>query len=199
VSRRACLCWPGSVGAMAQLRVCSCVGGGTGRRTGHGDVGVLTVEGALRGCRSRRIRETAAVPRAECARLRGRVERVVPPGRPLVSMRGPRRRLGPQCSAPVGDNSGTSTPATVRPGLQRPGRHHKRSADHQPKPDQIEQAIVSDVYAYMRDGGAVPCAGTPAFTGPLDRSVRIDGHDIGYRVIQRPDGAYPLSTYWLTP
>ncbi|MGW1268019.1 putative T7SS-secreted protein [Streptomyces sp. NPDC002491] len=67
------------------------------------------------------------------------------------------------------------------------------------KPDQIEQAIVSDVYGYMRDGGAVPRAGTPGFTGPLDRSVTIDGHDVGYRVIQRPDGAYQLSTYWLNP
>ncbi|MFM9612184.1 putative T7SS-secreted protein [Streptomyces niveiscabiei] len=67
------------------------------------------------------------------------------------------------------------------------------------KPDQIEQAIVSDVYAYMRDGGVVPRARTPEFTGPLNRSVRIDGHDVGYRVIQRPDGAYQLSTYWLNP
>ncbi|WP_456154971.1 RHS repeat-associated core domain-containing protein [Streptomyces niveiscabiei] len=67
------------------------------------------------------------------------------------------------------------------------------------KPDQIEQAIVSDVYAYMRDGGVVPRARTPEFTGPLDRSIQIDGHDIGYRVIQRPDGAYQLSTYWLNP
>ncbi|MEV6175866.1 putative T7SS-secreted protein [Streptomyces sp. NPDC052015] len=64
------------------------------------------------------------------------------------------------------------------------------------KPDQIEQAIVSDVYGYMRDGGVVPRPG-PGFTGPLDRSVQIDGHDVGYRVIQRPDGAYQLSTYWL--
>ncbi|WP_367324974.1 putative T7SS-secreted protein [Streptomyces sp. HUAS ZL42] len=67
------------------------------------------------------------------------------------------------------------------------------------KPDQIEQAIVSDVYAYMKDGGVVPRARTPEFTGPLDRSVQIDGHDVGYRVIQRPDGAYQLSTYWLNP
>ncbi|MGW7169915.1 putative T7SS-secreted protein [Streptomyces sp. NPDC054884] len=67
------------------------------------------------------------------------------------------------------------------------------------KPDQIEQAIVSDVYGYMRDGGAVPRAGTPGFAGPLDRSVTIDGHDVGYRVVQRPDGAYQLSTYWLNP
>ncbi|MEU6541642.1 RHS repeat-associated core domain-containing protein, partial [Streptomyces sp. NPDC047000] len=67
------------------------------------------------------------------------------------------------------------------------------------KPDQIEQAIVSDVYAYMRDGGVVPRAGTPGFSGPLDRSVDIDGHNVGYRVIQRPDGAYQLSTYWLNP
>ncbi|CAL9423274.1 putative T7SS-secreted protein [Streptomyces sp. enrichment culture] len=67
------------------------------------------------------------------------------------------------------------------------------------KPDQIEQAIVSDVYAYMRDGGTVPRAGTPGFSGPLDGSVKIDGHDVGYRVIQRPDGAYQLSTYWLNP
>ncbi|MEU0673014.1 putative T7SS-secreted protein [Streptomyces sp. NPDC006172] len=67
------------------------------------------------------------------------------------------------------------------------------------KPDQIEQAIVSDVYGYMKDGGAVPRPGTPGFTGPLDRSVTIDGHDVGYRVIQRPDGAYQLSTYWLNP
>jgi hypothetical protein len=29
--------------------------------------------------------------------------------------------------------------------------------------------------------------------------VQIDGHDVGYRVIQRPDGAYQLSTYWLNP
>ncbi|MFJ6557738.1 putative T7SS-secreted protein [Streptomyces luteogriseus] len=67
------------------------------------------------------------------------------------------------------------------------------------KPNQIEQAIVSDVYAYMRDGGVVPRARTPEFSGPLDRSVQIDGHDVGYRVIQRPDGAYQLSTYWLNP
>jgi RHS repeat-associated protein len=66
------------------------------------------------------------------------------------------------------------------------------------KPDQIEQAIVSDVYAYMKDGGVVPRPG-PGFPGPLDRSVTIDGHDVGYRVIQRPDGAYQLSTYWLNP
>ncbi|MEU8888999.1 putative T7SS-secreted protein [Streptomyces sp. NPDC048442] len=65
------------------------------------------------------------------------------------------------------------------------------------KPDQIEQAIVSDVYSYMRDGGVVPRTRTPEFTGPLDGSVKIDGHDVGYRVIQRPDGAYQLSTYWL--
>ncbi|WP_371774542.1 putative T7SS-secreted protein [Streptomyces sp. NBC_01438] len=67
------------------------------------------------------------------------------------------------------------------------------------KPDQIEQAIVSDVYTYMRDGGVVPRPGAPEFTGPLERSVQLDGHDIGYRVIQRPDGAYQLSTYWLNP
>ncbi|MEU3784359.1 putative T7SS-secreted protein [Streptomyces sp900129855] len=67
------------------------------------------------------------------------------------------------------------------------------------KPDQIEQAIVSDVYGYMKDGGVVPRAGSPGFAGPLDRSIQMDGHDIGYRVIQRPDGAYQLSTYWLNP
>ncbi|QNP63633.1 putative T7SS-secreted protein [Streptomyces genisteinicus] len=67
------------------------------------------------------------------------------------------------------------------------------------KPDRIEQAIVSDVYAFMQDGGVVPRARTPEFTGPLDRSVQIDGHDVGYRVVQRPDGAYQLSTYWLNP
>ncbi len=63
-------------------------------------------------------------------------------------------------------------------------------------PDRIEQAIVSDVYRYMDGGGAVPKPG-PGFTGPLERSAQIDGHDVGYRVIQRPDGAYQLSTYWL--
>lgn len=67
------------------------------------------------------------------------------------------------------------------------------------KPNQTEQAIVSDVCAYMRDGGVVPRARTPEFSGTLDRSVQIDGHDVGYLVIQRPDGAYPLSTYWLNP
>ncbi|MEU6811480.1 putative T7SS-secreted protein [Streptomyces sp. NPDC046831] len=64
------------------------------------------------------------------------------------------------------------------------------------KPDQIEQAIVSDVYKYMEGGGTVPTPG-PGFTGPLERSVVIEGHDVGYRVIHRPDGAYQLSTYWL--
>ncbi|QIJ62110.1 putative T7SS-secreted protein [Streptomyces sp. JB150] len=63
-------------------------------------------------------------------------------------------------------------------------------------PDQIEQAIVSDVYKYIENGGTVPTPG-PGFTGPLERSVHIDGHDVGYRVIHRPDGAYQLSTYWL--
>ncbi|GLF95590.1 RHS repeat protein [Streptomyces yaizuensis] len=67
------------------------------------------------------------------------------------------------------------------------------------QPNRIEQAIVSDVYAYMKDGGVVPRARTPDFSGPLDRSVQIDGHDVGYRVVQRPDGAYQLSTYWLNP
>ncbi|MGW8061196.1 putative T7SS-secreted protein [Streptomyces ziwulingensis] len=63
-------------------------------------------------------------------------------------------------------------------------------------PDRIEQAIVSDVYRHMDGGGTVPKPG-PGFTGPLERTVQIDGHDVGYRVIQRPDGAYQLSTYWL--
>lgn len=63
-------------------------------------------------------------------------------------------------------------------------------------PDQIEQEIVSDVYRYMDNGGTVPTPG-PGFSGPLERSVHIDGHDVGYRVIKRPDGAYQLSTYWL--
>ncbi|MFG2675043.1 hypothetical protein [Streptomyces sp. NPDC048445] len=45
----------------------------------------------------------------------------------------------------------------------------------------------------------MPRPGAPEFTGPLERSVQLDGHDIGYRVIQRPDGAYQLSTYWLNP
>ncbi|WP_277347725.1 RHS repeat-associated core domain-containing protein, partial [Streptomyces barkulensis] len=64
------------------------------------------------------------------------------------------------------------------------------------KPDQIEQAIVSDVYRFMEGGGTVPTPG-PGFSGPLERTVQIDGHAVGYRVIHRPDGAYQLSTYWL--
>ncbi|GGV83768.1 hypothetical protein GCM10010228_60430 [Streptomyces massasporeus] len=34
------------------------------------------------------------------------------------------------------------------------------------KPNQIEQTVASDVYAYMRDGGVVPRARTPEFSGP---------------------------------
>ena len=64
-------------------------------------------------------------------------------------------------------------------------------------PDEIEQRIVEDVYDHLEKGGSVPQAGTPGFTGPLNRSVQVGDFSIGYRVILRPDGDYQLATYWL--
>ncbi|MFJ8019008.1 hypothetical protein [Streptomyces sp. NPDC096311] len=65
-------------------------------------------------------------------------------------------------------------------------------------PDQIEQGIVNSVYDHMMNGGTMPRVG-PGFTGPMDGSVKIGGHDIGYRVSQTPDSVYRLATYWLNP
>ncbi|WP_055556731.1 putative T7SS-secreted protein [Streptomyces sp. NBRC 110028] len=65
-------------------------------------------------------------------------------------------------------------------------------------PDQIEQGIVNSVYDHMKNGGTVPRVG-PGFTGPMDGSVKIGGHDIGYRVSQTPDSVYRVATYWLNP
>ncbi|MEW1686949.1 hypothetical protein ACIQOF_21945 [Streptomyces sp. NPDC091265] len=39
--------------------------------------------------------------------------------------------------------------------------------------------------------------GASEFTGSLDKPVQLDGHDVGNHVIQRPHGAYQLSTCWL--
>ncbi|MFJ8820639.1 putative T7SS-secreted protein [Streptomyces sp. NPDC102467] len=64
--------------------------------------------------------------------------------------------------------------------------------------DQIEQGIVNSVYDHMKNGGTVPKVG-PGFTGPMDGSMKIGGHDIGYRVSQTPDSVYRVATYWLNP
>ncbi|MFG1940251.1 DNRLRE domain-containing protein [Micromonospora tulbaghiae] len=63
-------------------------------------------------------------------------------------------------------------------------------------PDQIESAIVGDVYKFKSEGGAVPRAGSPGFAGPLQRNVDVGGAKIGYRVSQSPDGAFRVATYW---
>jgi hypothetical protein len=64
-------------------------------------------------------------------------------------------------------------------------------------PDEIEQGIVSDSHGYMRGGGNVLRAGTPGFSGPLERRITVGGYRIGYRVAQTLDGAYRVGTYWL--
>jgi hypothetical protein len=64
-------------------------------------------------------------------------------------------------------------------------------------PDQIEQGIVGDVYRHMANGGTVPRAGAPGFSGPLERQVQVGGFGIGYRVVQTPDNVYRVATYWL--
>ncbi|MER6304309.1 polymorphic toxin-type HINT domain-containing protein, partial [Kitasatospora sp. NPDC001539] len=66
-------------------------------------------------------------------------------------------------------------------------------------PDEIEQGIVSDAYSHMANGGAVPRVGSPGFSGPLERQVRVGGFNIGYRVSQTPDNVYRVATYWLNP
>ncbi|MFA3840208.1 hypothetical protein [Streptomyces aureus] len=65
-------------------------------------------------------------------------------------------------------------------------------------PDKIEQGIVNSVHDHMKNGGTVPRV-RPGFTGPMEGSVKIDGHDIGYRVSQTPDSVYRVATYWLNP
>ncbi|MFE4251643.1 putative T7SS-secreted protein [Streptomyces sp. NPDC056910] len=65
-------------------------------------------------------------------------------------------------------------------------------------PDKIEQGIVNSVYDHMKNGGTVPRV-RPGFTGPMEGSVKVDGHDIGYRVSQTPDSVYRVATYWLNP
>ncbi|GAA4039961.1 putative T7SS-secreted protein [Streptomyces shaanxiensis] len=63
--------------------------------------------------------------------------------------------------------------------------------------DQVEAAIARDVYDFIKGGGSVPQPG-PGIR-PLEGAVDIDGHSIGYRVAQTPDGTYRVATYWLNP
>ncbi|MFD4462218.1 DUF6531 domain-containing protein, partial [Nocardia sp. NPDC058480] len=63
--------------------------------------------------------------------------------------------------------------------------------------DEIEQGIVSDVYDHIDRGGAIPQGGTPGFSGPLQRNAVINGHNVGYRIMQSPDGVFRIGTYWL--
>ncbi|WP_250009045.1 polymorphic toxin-type HINT domain-containing protein [Actinoplanes sp. M2I2] len=63
-------------------------------------------------------------------------------------------------------------------------------------PDQVEAAIVKDVYGFKAGGGAVPRVGSDGFSGPLERYVDVGGGNIGYRVSQTPDGAFRVGTYW---
>lgn len=63
--------------------------------------------------------------------------------------------------------------------------------------DQVEKAIVRDVYALIESGGKVPQPGPGV--RPLEGAVDVDGHNIGYRVAQTPDGTYRVATYWLNP
>jgi hypothetical protein len=66
-------------------------------------------------------------------------------------------------------------------------------------PDEVEQGIVNDVYGYVKGGGSVPRAGTPGFSGPLNRQIEVGGFKIGYRVVLTPSNVYAVGTYWLNP
>jgi len=62
--------------------------------------------------------------------------------------------------------------------------------------DQIEQGIAGDVYDYMGNGGSIP---RPGPAGPYQGSLNVGGYNVGYRVVQTPDGVYRVPTYWLNP
>lgn len=62
-------------------------------------------------------------------------------------------------------------------------------------PDQVERAIVNDVYRHIARGGTVPRPGPGQ--RPYQGLVGIERYNIGYRVSQTPDGIYRLATYWL--
>ncbi|MFE3543429.1 DUF6531 domain-containing protein [Nocardia sp. NPDC059177] len=64
--------------------------------------------------------------------------------------------------------------------------------------DQIESAIVNDVYNRISAGATIPSPGSAGFTGPLQAVVSVDGHNVGYRVSQTShDSVFRVATYWL--
>ena len=63
-------------------------------------------------------------------------------------------------------------------------------------PNQIEEAIMSDLEAFQSGGGTVPSTG-PGFTGPLNRTIQVGGYSIGYRAVQTSAGKIGIGTYWL--
>lgn len=87
---------------------------------------------------------------------------------------------------------------------------HSFSREHQPgtphanflardtdlNPDEIEQAIVTDVHMWRSEGGVVPVmAGKGG--APKIREVEVRGVMVGYKVgISAKDGSFQVPTYW---
>ena len=62
--------------------------------------------------------------------------------------------------------------------------------------DDIENAILDDIDLLVAGGTNIPSPGTAGFKGPLDRTVTVSGEQIGYRVVERPDGTISVGTYF---
>jgi hypothetical protein len=62
--------------------------------------------------------------------------------------------------------------------------------------DEIETAIMQQIESFRATGGTLPVPGTPGFNGPVQGSVSIGSHQVGFRAVLLNTGEIAVSTYF---
>ena len=65
-------------------------------------------------------------------------------------------------------------------------------------PDKVETNIAQDILIFKSQGNTLPQPSQPGFAGPLERTITINNHAIGYRVVET-NSTTSISTYFLIP
>ena len=62
--------------------------------------------------------------------------------------------------------------------------------------DEIENGILDDLEARLAKGINIPISGSKGFNGPSEFFTKIEGVEVGYRIISLPDGSFSIGTYF---